>query len=493
MHAVSKEGSGFPVGARPAIILLFVSAGGVSTALRGEDGRPPAAGATALSRVRAAPAPQRAIGPLRVFSRNRRYFTDGSGKAVYLTGSHTWNNLQDSGPVGSKIVRFDFPAYLRFMGSRKHNFMRLWTYEVGENKSFYEPAPYSRTRSGKYDLNQFNPAYFDRLRSRVIQAREQGIYVSVMLFQGWSIYNHGYGNPWPLHPYHRSNNINGIDGDPDGDGEGREVHSLAVPAITRLQEAYVRKVIDTVNDLNNVLYEITNETAIYSRDWQYHMVRFIKADEASRPKRHPVGMTAFDSGRQGSTTALLAGPADWISPQNDGTGGDYAADPPAADGRKVMLTDTDHIFGTGGDEKWVWKSFARGLNPIFMDSIEDPRWEPARRAMGQTLKLAERIDLASMVPHSELASSAYCLADPGKEYLVYLPDGGEVTVDLTATTGTLAVEWMHPIEGTVTPAPTITGGARRGLTAPLSGDAVLHLYRPADSPKLPRGVLLKGC
>ena len=32
-------------------------------------------------------------GPLEVSEENPRYFTDRSGKAVYLTGSHTWNNL----------------------------------------------------------------------------------------------------------------------------------------------------------------------------------------------------------------------------------------------------------------------------------------------------------------------------------------------------------------------------------------------------------------
>ena len=42
--------------------------------------------------------------PLRVLSSNPRYFTDGSGKAVYLTGSHTWSNLQDSGQVGGRMT-----------------------------------------------------------------------------------------------------------------------------------------------------------------------------------------------------------------------------------------------------------------------------------------------------------------------------------------------------------------------------------------------------
>ena len=44
-----------------------------------------------LTRVRASTA----TGPLRANPANPRYFTDGSGKAIYLTGSHTWANLMD--------------------------------------------------------------------------------------------------------------------------------------------------------------------------------------------------------------------------------------------------------------------------------------------------------------------------------------------------------------------------------------------------------------
>ena len=36
-------------------------------------------------------------GTLRVHSTNPRYFTDGSGKAIYLTGSHTWANFKNIG------------------------------------------------------------------------------------------------------------------------------------------------------------------------------------------------------------------------------------------------------------------------------------------------------------------------------------------------------------------------------------------------------------
>lgn len=39
-----------------------------------------------------------AQGPLRIHSEIPRYFADDSGRLVYLTGSHTWWNLQDIGP-----------------------------------------------------------------------------------------------------------------------------------------------------------------------------------------------------------------------------------------------------------------------------------------------------------------------------------------------------------------------------------------------------------
>ena len=35
----------------------------------------------------------------------------------------------------------------------------------------------------------------------------------------------------------------------------------------------MRKVVDTVNDLDNVLYEISNESPGNSQDRQYHMIK----------------------------------------------------------------------------------------------------------------------------------------------------------------------------------------------------------------------------
>ena len=430
-------------------------------------------------------------GPLRVHPENPRYFTDGSGRVVYLTGSHTWNNLQDIGP-SDPPPPFDFDAYLDFLERYNHNFIRLWRWELTiwdtapngrEGMHWCAPHPWPRTGPGlaldgkpKFDLEKFDEAYFKRLRARVEAAYKRGIYVSIMLFEGWGLQFVPDG--WKAHPFHPANNINGINGDVNGDGRGLEVHELANPRVLDIQEAYVRKVIDTVNDFDNVLYEISNENHPASTEWQYHMIRFIKRYEQTKPKQHPVGMTFQYKG--GSNATLFRSPADWISPNPEGG---YRDDPPPADGSKVILSDTDHLWGIGGNQQWVWKSFCRGLNPIFMDPYDglilgkpfDPQWEPIRRSLGYTRRYAESMDLANMVPRPELASTRYCLANPGVEYLVYLPEGGSVTVDLSAGNGPFSVEWFNPTTDRKVEGGQVQGGGRHTFKAPFKGDAALYL------------------
>lgn len=80
-----------------------------------------------------------------------------------------------------------------------------------------------------------------------------------------------------------------------------------------------------------------------------------------------------------------------------------------------------------------------------------------------------------MSPHSDLASTKYCLAVPGAEYVVYLPDGGSVTVDLSAAKGELSVEWFDAENAKTVAGKATSGGARRELKAPFGGHAVLYV------------------
>jgi len=382
-------------------------------------------------------------GPLRRHPDAPRYFCDPAGRTVFLCGSHHWDSVQDN---GERPGGFDFDRCLDRLGEWGHSFVRLWAHEAWTR--VVAPPLWERTGPGlardglpRFDLERVNPELLERLRSRAIAAGERGLYVSVMLFNGWAIRDNGEGDPWPHHPFHRDNNVNGIDGDPEGRGDGAAVHSLAIPAITRLQEAYVARLVEAVGDLPHLLWEIANESPASSHAWQVHLVEHLRRLEVRRPLQHPVGMTFAYPG--GSNEALFQGPADWVSP---GRRGGWMERPPAADGGKVVLVDTDHLWGIGGDPLWVWKTVLRGHQPLYMDPLDDdPRHQASRRAMGAARRLADRLDLAKFAVTPWRAASGYALSSADGSVLALLRrpalPWGSCWVELDGA-GTWNVAWI---------------------------------------------------
>jgi Family of unknown function (DUF6298) len=450
----------------------------------------------------------KAPGPLVVSEANPRYFTvagDGNRRAVYLAGSHIYHNLQDGiGPgeaCSDSPEAMDFDAYLDFLAERGHNFIRLWRWEqfrsytaAADYHLCMVPQPWARTGPGeatdgrpKFDLERFDDAFFDRLRERVVAAGDRGMYVAVMLFEGWAL--HLSTAPYHVegHPFHAANNVNGV-------AIGSILDYQVLPLDERvqsLQETYIRHVVDAVHDLPNVLWEVANESsgggavdlefARYlgqdevpewgdSTEWQYWVIDTVKRyEEEMGYDRHPMGMTMqFPVPDQTRVNEpLFASGAEWISPGFEDPGwfpgnpempaSGWFTDPPPADGRKVVVADTDHFAPGAGDALWAWRTFLRGQHPILMDfgiiggvNPPDPKaggpmsfetFEPARFGMGDTVSLAERIALIDMEPRGDLASTGFALANPGVEYVVLQPEPGE---DFTVTLepGTYAVEWF---------------------------------------------------
>ena len=493
-----------------------------------------------------------AIGPLVVSTRNPRYFAvrgaAGVERPVYLTGSHIWNNLHDGmGPGPSCKAEpevFDWDGYLAFLAERGHSFIRLWRWEQvrsqaagGSYHLCMTPQPWARVGPGTakdrrpcFDLEQWNEGYFSRLRERVLQAGMAGIYVGVMLFDGWALHLSPPPDHIEGHPFHAGNNVNGI--------AAESIDDLQVlpldPRIRALQEAYVRKVVDTLHDLPNVLWEVANEStgdgtvdAEFagflgfseppawgdSTSWQHWIIDLVKDHESSSGyDAHPIGMTMqFPVADQVRVNEpLLRSRADWISPGYDderfANGGHpmapgsapsrWYADPPPADGAKVVVSDTDHYAPGEGDALWAWKSFIRGHHPILMDfglidglaptgsapSTEPgaPRsfeyYEPARFAMGDTRRYADRVDLLAMEPRTDLASTGYVLADPGREYLVLQPASGQ-PFTVSATTGRYAVEWWDvAARRRVAAEPVTVNGSPLRAIAPFASPSPAVLY-----------------
>lgn len=443
-------------------------------------------------------------GPLRHNPLNPRYFTDERGKAIYLTGSHTWATLVEI--KGEGDPDFEWLGFLDMAQAHGHNFMRLWTWDHPkfapwtDDVVYFDPMPYLRPGPGlaldgqpRFDLTQFNPIYFARLRQRITEAAKRGIYVAVMLFEGWCLkWSVPTSDAWCSHPFNRANNVNDVDGDTNHDGKA-DVYALESPAVLEHQQAYIRQVIDTVNEFDNVLYEVINEVENSERgfQWQCAIVDFVREYERIKPKQHPIGITAEGGGQ--FNPVVFASNADWVSPGN-GPNRAYRYDPPVADGSKVVLIDTDHLWGHGGNYRWAWKSFLRGLNPLFMDPWgpvpgrtrtgyagailnrrDYPTYASLRIALGQTRRFAERMDLNTALPRNEFASSGYCLANLGVEYLVYVPDDDRVEVYLGIEPKQFAVEWFNVLTGETVDGEPVQGGGTRHFTSPFGLESVLFL------------------
>jgi hypothetical protein len=211
---------------------------------------------------------------------------------------------------------------------------------------------------------------------------------------------------------------------------------LVNPVVTALQKTYVRKVVDTLGDLDNVLWEISNESAPGAAEWEYEMVRTVIHED-----------------------------------------------------RVQAAQEAPYVTETRGGSP-VWSS---GLAaPDTRRRFSDFDWDGIREAMGYARAVAERVELGALRPMDELASTGYCLAAPGKEYRIYLPAGGgwlgriagrvlgsssgeRIEIDLSAAPGPLEAEWIDVARGVVVASAPVAGGRRLALRAPFAGDALLHL------------------
>lgn len=482
-------------------------------------GAPPAA--------QAADSPNPPIAGELTVSGNHHYFQDAHGTAIILNGSQTWNTFQDWGTDGS-VRALDFDAFVKFLVAHGHNFTLLWTTELPKFSGLpytekpldftVTPLPWMRTGPGKatdggpkFDLTKFDPAFFDRLRTRVQALDKAGIYAGVYLFSGEFI--NIFRSPTDGYPLTGANNINGIgDGYTQGSRGVDSISMQAPNAITKIQDAYVEKVVDTLNDLPNVLWIVSEEAPRSSQWWNDHQIAHLRDYESGKPHRHPIGYAAligvWDS-------VVYNSDADWVAPSAIlSPASSCGAGKPAC---KVNINDSDHSYywiwrqTPQQNRNYAWENFAVGSQVLFMDpyaiywpherrnmclapvrgvcDAPDPRWDNLRDNLGYILRYSRRMNLRNAAPRDTLSSTGFCLAQTpaaGAEYLIYAPGGGPFTVDLSAMPGSrsLSVEWFNPATGqAMTAKPVAAGSTTQTFTPPFSGDTVLYLVDTAGHAK----------
>lgn len=117
-------------------------------------------------------------------------------------------------------------------------------------------SPYARSTIpgaidglNKFDLDQWNPVYFNHLRDFCRKADEKGIVIEIVLFT--VLYREG---AWETNPLNSKNNVNGI-----GNGHYNEYTFIRELLLLEKQRQLVRKTVMELNDFDNVYFEICNE------------------------------------------------------------------------------------------------------------------------------------------------------------------------------------------------------------------------------------------
>lgn len=191
---------------------------------------------------------------LRLYPDNPRYLEYQGEPILLITSAEHYGAVVN--------MDFDFISYLETLEKEGFNYTRIFggTYIEPVNNIFgiqrntLAPlpgrfiAPWVKTEEG-YDLEQFNPGFFQRLSAFLEEAARRGIIVELTLFT--SIYAE---NAWALSPLNPVNNINLEEPIPF-----RRVNTLFNGPLRKYQENYIRKMVMETNRFGNLFYEIQNE------------------------------------------------------------------------------------------------------------------------------------------------------------------------------------------------------------------------------------------
>ena len=200
--------------------------------------------------------------PLSLHPDNPHYFIYKGKPLVLVTSAEHYGAVLN--------MAFDYQTYLQTLHDEGMNYTRIFTgsyVEIpgsfGIENNTLAPAvgnyvtPWKRTDEeglyrgeNKFDLSEWNPAYFERLRSFVALAGKLDIIVEVTLF--CSTYQDTY---WERNPFNPGNNTNNL---PE-DLKRKESNTLQNGKLSGFQKKMVEKIVTELNSFNNVFYEIQNE------------------------------------------------------------------------------------------------------------------------------------------------------------------------------------------------------------------------------------------
>jgi hypothetical protein len=173
----------------------------------------------------------------------------------------------------------------------------------------------------RYDLDQWDPEYFARLKDFVKQAAERDIVVEIAFFNGM------YDDRWAAQPLFHTNNIQGV-----GHGEYQLFTTTTDPALNKYQAEYVKKIARELYSFDNIIYDICDEPEMQHKEslgWNSMLLdALITVDH----NRHLCGETANSASPDMTGDKRITWiPTEYISPMENTLKNDYVDNKPIVD------------------------------------------------------------------------------------------------------------------------------------------------------------------
>lgn len=447
--------------------------------------------------------------PLRLHPQNPHYFLF-RGKPIALIGS---------GVYGAVIHgNFDYLVYLNELRRHGLNQTRLFTGSYVGRTSPGGPdypdsllpgdrliAPWARSETpgytmggNKFDLERWDPEYFARLRSFVVEAGRRGVIVEVVLFSA----NYGEGN-WSASPLHGDNNVNGV-----GRLPSYEAYRLDGEAgLLRAQEQLVEKIVRELSPFDNVYYEPLNEPYHASCappleecpgpwQWEDRMIELIDRTDRSLNRRHLIARGTGNVGFEvrnvhpavsvlnfhyARTKAVRANYRLSRAIAHDETGFRGVSDEPYRREAWEFMLSGGSVFS---NLDWSFTpSSENGRHRLPVDFRPGGGGPAIRGQLAFLRRFLHSFDLLRLRPARSVVrhgipsgATAHGLGRRGREYALYLSGGGGVArLRLGLPPGRYRLQWFDPKTGRLTRRGSLThsGGEATVLSPRYSEDLAL--------------------
>ena len=360
----------------------------------------------------------------------------------------------------------------------------------------------------RYDLDKWNEDYWRRFETFLRETESRGIVSDIEV---WATFDY-YREPWKKNPFNPVNNVNYtaqetalptvVDSHPakaENDFFRTIPEERNVPAVLKYQQRFVDKILSYTLKYDHLLYCIDNETMVTPK-WGAYWARYLQSAAAEAGKRiHITEMWDPHDLRDPRHQNTISHPELYsyveIAQNNHQTGQlhydrilevreQIAAAPRPLNNVKIYGIDGGR-FGTTQDAfERFWRNIFAGSASARFHEKHLGHSEPALRMIRSARDVIGAFDLFRCQPHNDLLSdrepnTAYCLAWPGRTYVVYFPAQKNVRLNLRDSEGEMTLRWYNIDVGQWRDSERVEAGKSIALNVPSSGQLVALLQASA--------------